>query len=138
MASSVLAPIAVLMALVAGLWLGCQLSKVDDMCSVGRESLQIGAFMMGSARETLTNIYHPSVRVPATACKYGVFMIDSVCMSWYVRCNDSQPEHCLSRLLAYCSWRTSTAIVGASRSLHPYLIANGLDTIQWMLLMPVP
>lgn len=50
-ASTTLAPVAVLCALFAGLWLGFQLSKVDDMCSVGRESLHIGAFMIGSACE---------------------------------------------------------------------------------------
>lgn len=51
MASTTLAPFAVLLALIAGLWLGFQLGKVDDMCSVGRESLHIGGFMVWSARE---------------------------------------------------------------------------------------
>ena len=53
-ASSILAPVLVLLALVAGLWLGFQLSRVDDMCSVGRESLHIGAFMIGSASENIS------------------------------------------------------------------------------------
>ena len=48
---SVLAPVALLLALVAGLSLGFQLSRVDDMCSVGRENLDIGACMIGSASE---------------------------------------------------------------------------------------
>ena len=51
MTSTTVAPVAVLVALLSGLWLGFQLGKVDDMCSVGRESLQIGGFMIGAARE---------------------------------------------------------------------------------------
>ncbi len=48
-ASTIVAPAAVTVAIIAGLWLGFQLVKVDDMCSMGRESLNIGAFMIGSA-----------------------------------------------------------------------------------------
>ena len=53
---SVLAPVALLLALVAGLSLGFQLGRVDDMCSVGRESLDIGACMIGSASENVRGL----------------------------------------------------------------------------------
>lgn len=50
--ASTLTPAAVMIALIAGLWLGVQLRKVDDMCSVGRESLRVGVFMIGAICET--------------------------------------------------------------------------------------
>eukprot|EP00903_Cladosiphon_okamuranus_P022292 g20498.t1 len=68
MASTILAPVAVLVALIAGLWLGFQLGKVDDMCSVGRESLHIGGFMIGSA---LIYVAILAVPMPTLAFKYA-------------------------------------------------------------------
>lgn len=53
MTSTAAAPVIVGISITAALWLGCELGKVDDMFSVGRESLQIGGFMIGSACEEL-------------------------------------------------------------------------------------
>lgn len=58
--SSTVAPFAVLTALGAGLWLGCQLGRVDDMCGVGRGSLHIGEFMIGSGCEERDQQQHSS------------------------------------------------------------------------------
>lgn len=51
MTSIVVAPIATLVAVFGGLSLGLQLIKVDDMCNLGRESLQIGGVMVAAACE---------------------------------------------------------------------------------------
>eukprot|EP00752_Nemacystus_decipiens_P009743 g8701.t1 len=46
--STIMSPLAMLIALAAAAWVGSELRKVDDMCSVGRETIYMEVFLVGS------------------------------------------------------------------------------------------